>query len=118
MDTIFIRDLRLPVIIGTLEHERKYPQNVTFNLALGCDMRRPGLSDELSDAVDYSMVEQKVVDYISNSSFRLLEALAEGIAALCLNCDRRIESVKVTVEKPAAARRSRSIGIEIERRRG
>ena len=40
-----------------------------------------------------------------------------GIAALCLNADPRIESAKVAIEKPAAARRAHAIRIEIERRK-
>ena len=99
MDKISICGLRLPVIVGTLEHERKFPQNVTIHLEFD------------------SMVEERVIDYVSHSSFQLLEALAEGIAALCLNADPRIESAKVAIEKPAAARRAHAIRIEIERRK-
>ncbi len=117
MDKISICDLRLPVIVGTLEHERKFPQNVTIHLEFEYDTRRAGESDNLADAVDYSMVEERVIDYVSHSSFQLLEALAEGIAALCLNADPRIESAKVAIEKPAAARRAHGIRIEIERRK-
>jgi len=77
MDKIRICDLRLPVIIGTLEHERKFPQNVTVNVELAYDMRKAGQSDNLFDAVDYSAVERRIIEFVSQSSFHLLEALAE-----------------------------------------
>lgn len=116
MDKIRICDLRLPVIIGTLEHERKFPQNVTVNVELAYDIRKAGQSDNLFDAVDYSAVERRIIEFVSQSSFHLLEALAEGIASLCLEFGP-IEQVRVTIEKPAAAVRARAISLEIERSR-
>ncbi len=116
MDKIRICDLRLPVIIGTLEHERKFPQNITLNIELSYDMRKAGETDNLFDAVDYSAVEREIIEFAEHSAFQLLEALAEGVANLCLKYEL-VESVRVAIEKPAAAVRARAIAIEIERRK-
>ncbi len=51
MDKIRIKNLRLPIVIGTLEHERKFPQNVVFNIELEYDMRKAGETDNLFEAV-------------------------------------------------------------------
>lgn len=114
MDRIFIRNLKLPVIIGTLPHERKHPQSITIDLEFCYDMRNAGKNDSLDDAVDYSAVEQRVISIVSASSFYLLEALAERIAQAVLEF-RPVESVKVRLEKPAAAIRAQAVAVEIER---
>ena len=114
MDRIHIQKLKLPVLIGTLPHERIHPQGITIDLEFSYDMRKAGESDDLRDAVDYSAVEQRVIDIASNSSFHLMEALAEQIARSVLGFPM-IEQVKVRLEKPAAAIRARAIAIEIER---
>ena len=114
MDRIFIRDLNLPVLIGTLPQERKFRQNITLNIELSYDMTLPGRTDNLFDAVDYSAVERAVIEAVERSSFHLLEALAQHIAELCLSF-RPVRKVKVRIDKPAAAVRARTISLEIER---
>ena len=114
MDRIFIRDLNLSAIIGTLPQERKFRQNITLNIELCYDMSKPCRSDDLFDAVDYSAVEREIIDAVEHSSFRLLEALAQSIADLCLSY-KPVQKVKVRIDKPAAAVRARAIALEIER---
>ena len=116
MDHIYIRKLTLPVLIGTLPHERIHPQNITIDIDFSYDMRKAGASDDLHDAVDYSAVEQRVTELAMNSSFHLLEAFAERIAQSVLEFPL-IEQVKVGLEKPAAAIRAQAIALEIERNR-
>ena len=116
MDRIFIRDLNLAAIIGTLPHERKFRQNITLNIELCYDMSEPCRSDNLFDAVDYSAVERDIIEKVENSSFQLLEALAQSIADLCLSYTP-VRKVKVRIDKPAAAVRARAIALEIERKK-
>ena len=114
MDKIFINRMTLPVIIGTLPHEREQKQEITLDLAIGCDMKKAGKTDNLYDVVDYSAVEKKVWEAVSNSSFFLLEALAEMIAGILLSFEG-VQTADVRIEKPAAAAFSKSIAIEIHR---
>ena len=79
MDTIFIRDLVLDAIIGTLEHERTQKQPLRLNIAFSGDFSQAGKSDDLSYSVNYREVEELVIALVENSSFFLLEALAEKI---------------------------------------
>ena len=76
MDTIFIRDLEVHAIIGTLPEERLAPQKLILNLEIFTDMERAAISDDLRDAVDYSRAEAIVKETAESSSFFLLEALA------------------------------------------
>ncbi len=114
MDRIFIRDLNLATIIGTLPQERKFRQNLTLNIELYYDMSKPCRTDHLFDAVDYSAVERDIIEKVENSSFQLLEALAQSIADLCLSYTP-VQKVKVRIDKPAAAVRAKAISLEIER---
>ena len=117
MDKIRIKKLRLPIIIGTLEHEQKFPQNVVFNIELEYDMRKAGETDNQFDAVEYSAVERRIIEFVSASHFQLLEALGEGVVQNCFCVDERIQTVRIRITKPAAAVRAEAIEIEIERSR-
>lgn len=116
MDRIYIRDLSLRCIIGFNEEERREKQDVIINIVLCADLRKACRSDNIKDTVDYKTVKKKVIDLVENSSFLLVERLAEAIADVCLE-NERVDTVEVTVDKPAALRFARSAAVEIERRR-
>jgi len=73
-----------------------------------------GRSDNLEDTVNYSSVSKAVAAIAVNGKFRLIEALAHSIAEHCLK-DRRIASVTVTIEKPAAIKMAEAAVIKITR---
>ena len=116
MDRILINDLLVRCFIGVTDGERRERQDVLVNIELGADLRLPGKSDRIEDAVDYSTIKKKVLALAESSRFSLIEALAEAIAAVCLE-HPAVEEARVRVEKPAALRFARSAGVEITRRR-
>lgn len=116
-DRIIIKDLFLRTIIGINDDERSNRQDVLINLELETDTRAAGKSDRIEDAVNYKTITKQVIDLIEGSRYFLVEKMAEEIAQLCL-ADRRVNRVKVTIEKPAALRFARSVGVSIERSRG
>ena len=116
-DTIFIEDLLVRCIIGIHDWERKARQDVLINIELDVDTSPAGASDDFADAVDYRALAKRVIKMTEESSFQLVEALAEEIAGLCL-ADDRVEATRVRVEKPGALRFASSVGVAIERGRG
>ena len=116
MDKIYIRDLALRCIIGVYPEERREKQDVIINLTLVCDHAAAAKSDQIKDAVDYKTTKQRVIKLVEASSFSLLEALAEKIAATCLE-NSKVDGVTVTVDKPGALRFARSVAVEITRMR-
>lgn len=114
MDKIYIRDLSVRALIGTYDWEREHKQDVIFNIELSCSLREAGLSDDLSKTVNYKEVRDMIVELAENSSYKLIEALAESTAALCLGFEG-VKSVKVTLDKPGALRYSKSVAVEIYR---
>ena len=116
MDKILIRNLEIRTIIGLYERERTAKQALILNLELRGDFSRAGKTDSLEGSVNYREVEEQVIAFVENSSFHLLEALGEAVAALCLSFPE-VVSVKITLDKPGAALRADSIALEIERSR-
>ncbi len=113
-DFIEIKDLLVRTIIGINPDERKNRQDVVLNLKFQVDIRPSGASDNIDDAVNYRTICKSVIAFVEESSYQLVEKMAEEVAALCLK-DSRIETVWVSIEKPGALRFARSVGVTIER---
>ncbi len=116
-DRILIHDLLARGIIGIHDWEREKKQDILINIEMEADCGPAGKSDDFRDAVDYREVAKKTIALAEKSEFYLVERLAEAIAAVCLE-DERVTLARVRVEKPGAVRFSRSVGVEVERRRG
>ncbi len=114
MDKIYIRDLALRCIIGLYPEERTNKQDVIINVTMETDLRAAGRSDDLNDTIDYKAIKLEILDFVENSSFNLIESLADGVAAICL-VDERVTSVTVTIDKPGALRFARSVAVEVTR---
>lgn len=116
MDRIIITDLRARCLIGIYEDERQNKQDVVVNLSIYGDFRRAGQSDKFEDAVDYRALKKRVLALVETSSYSLLEALVEAVAAECLAA-AGVKKVRVRIDKPAALRFAQSVAVEIERER-
>lgn len=114
-DQIHIRDLRFRCIIGIHEEERRERQDVVVNLTLWVDLALACRTDRIADTVDYKTLKKDILALGEQSRFKLIEALAQRIADLCLK-DKRIRQVRVCVDKPTALRFARSVAVEIVRR--
>jgi FolB domain-containing protein len=100
--------------VGINPEERKTPRHVFIDLTMHVDLAAAGRSDDISDTVDYRTVRDAVYALVSNSSFGLIEALAEAVAACCLE-DRRVRRVDVVLEKPGALRHAAGVAVSITR---
>jgi len=118
LDQIAIEDLRFRCIVGVGQDERREKQDIIAQIVLFADLRAAGCSDAIEDTVDYKALKKDILDAVERSKFRLIEALAQSIADICLSRDR-VERVAVTVEKPGALRFARTVSVRIVRdRRG
>ena len=110
---VFIRDLLLACHIGVHRHEEGAAQRVRINLDLAV-RDDADLRDDLSNVVCNERIGNGVRAIVASRHIRLVETLAEEIAAMCLG-DPRIRSVRVCVEKLDAFADAASVGVEIER---
>ena len=112
---VFIRNLELPAQIGVWRHEHGKEQPVRINVDLAVE-DLIDLGDDLSKVVDYGLIEDKIRGIIAQGHIRLIETLAERIAATCF-ADERVKTARVRVEKLHALSNAESAGVEIERTR-
>ena len=117
LDRIHITDLSVMGIVGINPDERVNPQEVLVNATLWVDTRRAAASDDISDAVNYRTINKAMIAHIEAGEPMLVERLVAELAQVCLDADGRIHEAEVTVEKPGALRRARSVGITVRRSR-
>jgi dihydroneopterin aldolase len=118
-DRIELRGLRVLGVHGVLPEEQVKPQPFELDLDLEVDLAPAGRSDALDDTVDYAGVVDRAGAVISGPArYRLLEALAEAIAATTLE-DGRVTSVTVGLRKlePPLEADIATVGVRITRRR-
>jgi FolB domain-containing protein len=116
MDKILIRDLLARGHIGITDAEREHIQDILINIILFVDLNPSSISDHIDDTVSYSTVSKQVLAMVDRSTRKTVEAMASDIAVLCLE-HTLVQRVIVQVEKPGAVRFTRSVGVEIERKR-
>jgi len=114
MDIIFLHDMKVETVIGIWEWERKIRQTVAIDLEMSADIRNAAASDSVEDTLNYKLVAKRLQQFIGESSFQLVETLAEKIAGLVLE-EFDVAWVKVKVSKPGAIRGARDVGVVIER---
>jgi len=116
-DTVFVQGLDLYCVIGMQPWERQVKQKVRIDLALETDTRPAGRGDDTSAALDYKAVTKRVQQLVEESSFQLVEALAEAVAGAVLAEFPRAQAVTVRLAKPGAVRFAEAVGVEIVRHR-
>lgn len=116
MDWIHLRHIRFRCILGVYPHEQETERDVVVEVSLGMDMTAAARSDELRDALNYEQVEEACIRVAQEGRFRLLEALADALAAACLAFPG-VQEVRLTVDKPGALPHTDSVAVEVCRRR-
>ena len=114
MDIIFLHDLRVETVIGIWEWERKIRQTVAIDLEMSADIRKAAGTDSVDDTLNYKLVAKRLQQFVGDSSFQLVETLAENIAAIVLD-EFDVAWARVKVNKPGAIRGARDVGVIIER---
>ena len=114
MDIIFLTGLTTECIIGIWDWERRVKQKVVVDLEMGADIRRAAGSDRIDDTLDYKSVSKRLLQFIGDSEFQLVETLTERIAELVIT-EFSVPWVRVRLNKQGAIRGSRDVGILIER---
>lgn len=116
MDIIFLTGLTTDCIIGIWDWERRVKQKVVVDLEMAADIRKAAASDAIEDTLDYKKVAKRLLQFVGDSQFQLVETLAERIAQVVVT-EFNVAWVRVRLNKQGAIRGSRDVGILIERRR-
>lgn len=113
-DRIIISGLAVDCIVGTLPHERERPQRILLDIEILCDLEPAGKADDLALAPDYAKAARMAREFCAGRKALLIEALAEGVAALLL-AEFPVRFVRVKVTKPAAIPDAAAAAVEILR---
>jgi len=114
-DKIFIKELRIPCLIGIFDWERKKKQIVSVDLEFPSPIEKAARSDKIQDAIDYKKIAKRTIDYVGSSKFYLIEALIENLAQILLK-EFKLKEITLQIEKPGAIRGARTVGIRITRK--
>jgi 7,8-dihydroneopterin aldolase/epimerase/oxygenase len=114
MDIVYIRDLRIETVIGIYDWEREIRQTVSLDLEMGTDIRKAAESDHIDDTLDYKSVAKRLIQFVGESEFQLIEAMAERISEIVLN-EFDVPWMKLRLSKPGAVTGSQDVGVIIER---
>ena len=115
MDRIFLTGLTTDCIIGIWDWERRVKQKVVVDIEMAADIRNAAASDAIEDTLDYKKVAKRLLQFVSESQFQLVETLTERIAQIVVT-EFGVPWVRVRLNKQGAIRGSRDVGILIERR--
>ena len=116
MDIVFIEDLRIETVIGIYDWERKIRQTIAIDLEMAFDNRKPASSDKIDDTLDYKAVSKRLIAFVENSHFELVETLAERSAEIVMQ-EFNVPWLRLKLSKPGAVTGSRAVGVRIERGR-
>ena len=114
MDTVFINDLRIETIIGIYDWEREIRQVVSIDLEMAADNRKPAATEKIEDALNYKAVAKRLIQFVGESEFQLVETLAEHIAEIVLK-EFGVPWLRLRLAKPGAVTGSKEVGVVIER---
>ena len=114
MDRVFIEALEIEALIGIYDWERRIRQPLVFDVEMAFDNRKPAASDAIADTLNYKDVSKRLIEFVSQSGFGLVETLAERCAAIILD-EFDVRHVRLKLSKPGAVRGARAVGVIIER---
>src|SRR5690606_40866439 len=86
---------------GVFDLEKSEGQTFRADVVLHVDTRPAARSDDLADALDYSVLAEQVVAVLTGTPADLIETVAERIAAVPL-ANHAVHAVDVAAHKPPA----------------
>jgi dihydroneopterin aldolase len=114
MDLVFIEDLRIETVIGIYDWERTIKQTIALDIEMAFDNAKPAASDRIGDTLDYKAVSKRLIGFVGESRFELVETLAERCAAI-IRDEFGVRWLRLKLSKPGAVTGSRAVGVVIER---
>ena len=114
MDIVYIKNLRVETVIGIFDWERKIKQTVSLDIEMATDITPAAASDCIDNTLDYQSISVRIIEFVKESSFQLIEALAEAISNILLT-EFHVSWLKLRVGKPGAIPDAEDVGVIIER---
>ena len=110
--TVFIKNFIIEEIIGFYKHEKEKKQKIIFNIVLDIDQNSLPDEKDIKSIVDYEKITNKLENLTKSKKYNFLESLAEDSFKEIFE-DKRINSIKIKIEKPEAIKNASSVGVEV-----
>jgi 7,8-dihydroneopterin aldolase/epimerase/oxygenase len=114
MDIIFLGGLEIKTIIGIYDWERETKQTVVLDIEMAFDIQKAAETDDIAFALDYKKVSKRIISFVEESRFFLVEKLIVEIVEI-IRTEFNVPWVKVTLNKKGAISGASDVGIIIER---
>lgn len=113
--TIRVKNLRLRTFIGFNREEKAKKQDVVINIEISYHIDSEVLDDQVEEALNYKTVTKRVIRYVEEGRFLLLERLVADVLGICSDHPDVVCS-RVTIDKPNALRFADSVSLSLEYR--
>lgn len=100
VDKIILKDMQFYGFHGLFPEENKLGQRFNVDLILYTNLKQAGMSDEMSDSINYGEVFTNVQKIVEGKKQNLIETVAERIAEDLLQNFARLQACDVKVIKP------------------
>ena len=114
--SVLIKNFIIHEIIGVHEHEKIKKQKIKFNIVIDVDNNVLPNEKDIKSIVDYEKITNNLKNLVKNKKYNFLESLAEDSFKEIFE-DKRINSVKIKIEKPEAIKNAESVGVEVFKNR-
>ncbi|MFZ5431917.1 MAG: dihydroneopterin aldolase [Bacteroidota bacterium] len=114
MAIIRVKDLLIRTYIGFNPEELVNKQDVVINLEIEVDVPEKALKTDEPDGIyDYKKVTKRIINYVQEGRFKLLEVLTRQLLGMIME-DPLVKRARVEVDKPHALRFAESVSVEME----
>ena len=117
MDAIIIEGLKVDTVVGCFNWERQIIQPLMLDLTIQTNLEQASHSDELEHTLNYAEICEISAQVIQKKQPKLLEHAAKLVLNTLFTTFPTIESIMITVRKPAIIAQANSVGIRLERHR-
>ncbi|MBH2001082.1 MAG: dihydroneopterin aldolase [Moraxellaceae bacterium] len=117
MDAIIIEGLKVDTVIGCFNWERQIIQPLMLDLTIHNDLTQAANSDELDDTLNYAQICELAAQVIQVAQPKLIEHAAQLVLESLFTTFPSIESISITIRKPAIIAQANAVGIRLERNR-
>lgn len=101
-DEIRIDELEIFAHHGVYDFETENGQKFYVNAILYTDTHKAGVTDELTDSTNYGEVCSYITDFLTQNTYKLLEAAAEQLAEAILQTFPLVKGISLEIRKPQA----------------
>jgi 7,8-dihydroneopterin aldolase/epimerase/oxygenase len=117
MDAIIIEGLKVDTVVGCFNWERQIIQPLMLDLTIHNDLSQAAQSDELEDTLNYAQICELAAQVIQQAKPKLIEHAAQLVLESLFTTFSSIESIIITIRKPAIIAQATAVGIRLERNR-